>query len=128
MASRHTPVDTALPGSRRIAHSGTKLLDGVLLLGTTSIGRALWNSQDVIVGRVLSTRPAAFHGETSTPEGLATEVVKAIKGDLQGSIFIATMSMCCWTLTRAFSSLAKPTCYLLFHLAIGEAVPNPAPR
>lgn len=62
--------------------------------GTASIGQALSNSEDVIVGRVLSTTPATFDGETSTPEGVEIEVVKALKGDLQGRIFVATMSMC----------------------------------
>lgn len=74
-------------------------------MGTTSIGRALSTSDDVIVGRVLSTRPAAFDGDTSTPEGVEVEVIKALKGDLRGSVFIATMSMCYRTFD---ASLFKP--------------------
>jgi hypothetical protein len=70
--------------------------------GTASIGEALSDSDDVIVGRVLSTKPATYDGESAAPEGVEIEVVKALKGDLRGNIFVATMSMCYLTFDASY--------------------------
>ena len=83
-----------------------KLIAGVLLVvapsysmacscfGISSIGEALSDSDDVIVGRILSTNSLSFDGDTWTPEGVEIEVLKALKGDLRGTVFVATMSLC----------------------------------
>jgi hypothetical protein len=48
----------------------------------------------VIVGRVAMLRPAVHDGPGAVPGGVEIEVVRAIKGNLGGSVFIATASMC----------------------------------
>jgi hypothetical protein len=70
--------------------------------GTATIGEALSNADNVIVGRVLSPDPAVFEGGASRPSGVEIEVVKALKGDLKGSIFVATAMMCYQTFDATY--------------------------
>jgi hypothetical protein len=62
--------------------------------GISSISEAMSRAEAVVVVRIRGRAPADYNLNPLNPEPVIAEVIKSIKGNVQGEIYVSTLIMC----------------------------------